>query len=69
VYTLWDQTQHCDHNIFYATANGHFAAQPVWALKNWLHVYRPLVIHSIKEATRHAIRLSLRISPRWEAPN
>jgi hypothetical protein len=57
-YTLygWDHTRPCDRNIFYDTMDKHLNAQPVWALKNWLRVYRPLVKHIIKEAVRLAIR-------------
>jgi hypothetical protein len=57
LYALQDHTRLCDHNIFYDTpAEERLDAQPVWALKNWLPVYQPLVKHSIKEAVQLAIR-------------
>jgi hypothetical protein len=56
MYLLRDQTQYCDRNIFHESAAAHLDAQPVWALKNWIRVYRPLVVHSIKEAANQAIQ-------------
>ena len=55
LYAVWDQTRHCDRDVFYATTADHLDAQPVWALKNWLRVFQPLIKHSIKEASRLAI--------------
>jgi hypothetical protein len=28
----------------------------VWAIKNWIQIQRPLVLHSIKAAARQAVR-------------
>jgi hypothetical protein len=56
LYILRGDMRHCDRNIFYATVDDHLEAQPVWALKNWLRVYKPMVKHSIKEAVRSSVR-------------
>jgi hypothetical protein len=47
LYILRSEMRHCDRAVFYATAEEHLEAQPVWALKNWLRVYKPMVKHSI----------------------
>jgi hypothetical protein len=56
LYNMRELTRHCDRDIFFETASDHLEAQPVWAIKNWLHIQRPLVLHSIKEAARQAVR-------------
>jgi hypothetical protein len=56
LYILRQDMRHCDRDIFYATADAHLEDQPVWALKNWMKVYKPLVQYSIKEAVRSAVR-------------
>jgi hypothetical protein len=53
LYILQRNMQHCDRDIFYHNADEHLDAQPMWALKNWLGVYKPMVKNSIKEAVRH----------------
>ncbi len=56
LYILRGNMRHCDTDIFHATADDHLEAQPVWALKNWLRIYKPMVKHSIKEAIRSSVR-------------
>jgi hypothetical protein len=56
LYALREHTRHCDRDLYFDTDDKHLHSQPVWALKNWLLIHSPLVIHSIKEAARQAIR-------------
>ena len=56
LYILRGNMRHCDTDIFHANADDHLEAQPVWALKNWLRIYKPMVKHSIKEAIRSSVR-------------
>ena len=56
LYTLRQDMQHCDRDIFYATVDEHIEAQPVWALKNWLRIQTPMVKFSVKEAVQSAVR-------------
>ncbi len=55
LYILRRDMRHCDRDVFYPTVDEHLDAQPVWALKNWLRVYKPMVKHSIKEAIRASV--------------
>jgi hypothetical protein len=47
---------HCDCDIFHPTIEAHIAAQPIWAIQNWLKIQTPMVKHSTKEAARSAVR-------------
>jgi hypothetical protein len=67
LYVLRDQTQHCDRDIYYDTAQDHLDAHNVGSLKNWLRVYQPLIKHSIKEAAWLAIH-NMRTLPSYFRP-
>jgi hypothetical protein len=56
LYILRRDMRHCDRDIFYPNVDEHLDAQPVWASKNWLQVYKPMVKHSIKEETLGPLR-------------
>jgi hypothetical protein len=48
--------RHCDRDIFHPTVEAHIAAQPIWAIQNWLKIQALMVKHSAKEAARSAVR-------------
>jgi hypothetical protein len=56
LYQLREDMRHCDQDIFYPTADIHIAAQPVWAIQNWLKIQVPMAKHSAKEAAKSAVR-------------
>jgi hypothetical protein len=56
LYILWDLTRHRDRDISLLLPNVILPPQPVWAIKNWLRIYRLLVMHSIKEAAGQAVQ-------------
>ena len=39
LYNMRELTRHCDRDIFLDTALDHLETQPVWAIKNWLHIH------------------------------
>jgi hypothetical protein len=56
LYTLRQDMRYCDRDVFHETADAHLAAQPIWAIQNWLRIQVPMAKHSVKEAARAAVR-------------
>ena len=55
IYLLREEMLPGDRCILMATVEQH-AEKPTLILKNWIHTFKPTVIHSVKIATQSALR-------------
>jgi hypothetical protein len=65
LYAFRTNMRYRDRDIFHSTVEDHIAAQPVWAIQNWLKIHVPMAKHSAKEAARSAVRHVQTIMVLW----